>query len=213
MHARAQHIDGEDCQSIRASRPGIRQLGVVTFPEQSPHHPAVPLHPLPPRFHPHDSLTSHHQIQPTPSASGRGTRRGPISLSRENGGARRLAERSCRDTPTGRGSGSGTWCGSSGPHWPRIGRGTGSTGLAGAARHGGKHRDAGRHREERERPGRSRAGNQCRFRASTGHHAADYGDYNPPPRGRPRADCDSATGKALVPFDFHSSVSICIFPV
>lgn len=48
MHARAQHIDGEDCQSIRASRPGIRQLGVVTFPEQSPHHPAVPLHPLPP---------------------------------------------------------------------------------------------------------------------------------------------------------------------
>lgn len=38
-----------DCQSIRASRPGIRQLGVVTFPEQSPHHPGprvVPLQPL-----------------------------------------------------------------------------------------------------------------------------------------------------------------------
>lgn len=45
---RHRHARG-DCQSIRASRPGIRQLGVVTFPEQSPHHPGprvVPLQPL-----------------------------------------------------------------------------------------------------------------------------------------------------------------------
>lgn len=51
----------EDCQSIRASRPGIRQLGVVTFPEQSPHHPRprsasappLPPHGAPPPPHPH----------------------------------------------------------------------------------------------------------------------------------------------------------------
>lgn len=38
-HGAAQEDESEDCQSIRASRPGIRQLGVVTFPEQLPHHP------------------------------------------------------------------------------------------------------------------------------------------------------------------------------
>lgn len=58
----------EDCQSIRASRPGIRQLGVVTFPEQSPHHPrprVVPLQPLRfphaaphPHFHPRYALVN-----------------------------------------------------------------------------------------------------------------------------------------------------------
>lgn len=107
-----------------------------------------------------------------------------------------MAEAGGGPRPPGR----GTRCDSSGPHWPRTGHGTGCTGLAGAARHGGKHRDAGRHRAERERLGRSRAGNQCRFRASTGHHAADYADYARsahPPRvpGRDEIpDCDSATG-------------------
>lgn len=74
----------EDCQSIRASRPGIRQLGVVTFPEQSPHHPRPRSASAPPHTAPHPlpipiptrrSLGRALQIQPTPSASGRGTRR------------------------------------------------------------------------------------------------------------------------------------------
>lgn len=43
----------EDCQSIRASRPGIRQLGVVTFPEQSPHHPRPRSASAPPHTAPH----------------------------------------------------------------------------------------------------------------------------------------------------------------
>lgn len=136
-------------------------------------------------------------------------------------GERRLAEAGGRATPTGRGTGLGTRSGSSGPHWPRTGHGTGSTGLAGAARHGGKHRDAGRHREERERlgrPGRSRAGNQCRFRASTGHHAPDYADYvrsaHPPRAPRPSCRdripgfCASATGlRPCVP------PYLCVHPI
>lgn len=190
----------EDCQSIRASRPGIRQLGVVTFPEQSPHHPrpaSFRFSPL--AAFPHSVPTQRRYESPPersrssqrhlPVDGERGeTRRGPISRGEGAEARADWPRRAAGPRPPGR----GTRCDSSGPHWPRTGHGTGCTGLAGAARHGGKHRDAGRHRAERERLGRSRAGNQCRFRASTGHHAADYADYarsaHPPRVPRPRRD-------------------------
>lgn len=81
-------------------------------------------------------------------------------------------------------------------YWSSRSLGTGSASVAGAARTRQRHSRArkGRKRErdretesegERKRMnlGRalrrecSRAGNQCRFRGSGGHHAADYADY------------------------------------
>lgn len=172
----------------RIARPGIRQLGVVTFRSVPPRPIDRPCFPT--TLGP---LGRHGQMQPTPSggsrqAGRRGSPRLLIHLGARYWSARDPEERPLSGYPR---------CARARAYWSNPGHGTGSASVAGAARTR-RRVPRRRVREEREKenererlrergknrnPGRalrrecSRAGNQCRFRGSGGHHAADYPDY------------------------------------
>lgn len=189
----------------RFARPGIRQLGVVTFRSVPPRPTtttttsttATAFH-RPSAF----STTSSHSPTSGDAASSiwrsqRTGRRGfplrvSIHLVVRYWSTSDHEERPFSKRPR---------CTSARAYWSSPGHGTGFASVAGAARTRRWHRDAEnekretenerkrkregeRKRENGEPPGRalrrecSRAGNQCRFRGSGGHHAADYTDYN-----------------------------------
>lgn len=182
------------------ARPGIRQLGVVTFrsgPTGShhralsrvrstiliPHHVGLPL--------------QAQAMQPAPSGGLGDPEGAPLfrfrstsvpaigscpttknAYSRNARDARRLARigRTQATVPVPRAS--------RGRRAPGGGTATlTASGEREGARVEDRIRDGGKERERERVPGRalcrecSRAGNQCRFRGSGGHHAADYTDY------------------------------------